>query len=245
MNLGWCNSMSQKGSVIHEFGHALGMNHEQKRPDAQAQYFGHGPALTMRWQNVPRDWVPQYLPDQRDYVGSKAEGEADPVKGWSPYDFGSIMHYPGGNRLDTNPASDERKLGNRRVLSEHDINQINDVYKCIRRDGSGGAPATGGGNPPPPPPNGGGSCMDSTWENTRGYRCTGGPQEGFNANTGWCQTYGTDAGDAQFKDSNGVTAMQACSGCGQCTSGGGPPPPPPPPPPTPNPKPSTTPKPTE
>eukprot|EP00913_Durusdinium_trenchii_P028794 g27001.t1 len=34
VNLGWCNNLYFLGNVIHEIGHVLGMNHEQKRMDA-------------------------------------------------------------------------------------------------------------------------------------------------------------------------------------------------------------------
>ena len=35
VNLGWCNTMRNVESVMHEFGHILGMPHTQERPDAQ------------------------------------------------------------------------------------------------------------------------------------------------------------------------------------------------------------------
>jgi hypothetical protein len=218
MNLGWCNSMRQRGSVIHEFGHALGMNHEQKRPDAQAKYHGHGPALNMHWENTPARWVPQYLPDRRDYVGSRDDGAGDPYSGWSPYDFGSIMHYPGGPRLDTNPRSDERKLGNRVRLSALDIAQINDVYQCRTKASSG----TDGGSTPSTRRGGeSGSCTDTAFLLTAGngqFGCNDGDgsdgNPGFNTNTRWCEEYGDLAGD------NGGTAKQACCGCGGGSRGG-------------------------
>ena len=91
INLGWCKSMGYLGSAMHEIGHAIGMNHEQKRPDAQQSYFGHGPALNIHWENIGAKWVPQYLPSMSTYVGSADDGDQDPFVGYAPYDYGSIM----------------------------------------------------------------------------------------------------------------------------------------------------------
>jgi len=130
INLGWCNSMRAMGSVIHEIGHAIGMNHEQKRQDAAQAYEGKGPHLTMFWNNIPSRWTPQYTPDSNSYIGSANDGKDDPHHGYAPYDFESIMHYPGGNRYDTVPTSSESLVGNRKHLTTGDINQILDVYQC-------------------------------------------------------------------------------------------------------------------
>jgi len=139
VNLGWCNSMRYVGNMVHEIGHLIGMNHEQKRPDAGMAYHGHGPYLKLFWQNIPSQWVPQYRPDMKSYVGSANDGPGDPHVGYADYDFGSIMHYPGGSRFDTIPADKERLTGNRRELTAGDVEQILDMYQC-KQKGSGPRP---------------------------------------------------------------------------------------------------------
>jgi hypothetical protein len=139
VNLGWCNSMQYVGSMVHEIGHLIGMNHEQKRPDAGKAYHGHGPYLKLFWNNIPSRWKPQYLPDMKSYVGSANDGAGDPHVGYADYDFGSIMHYPGGKRFDTIPANKESLTGNRKELTAADVEQILDMYQC-KPQGSGPRP---------------------------------------------------------------------------------------------------------
>ena len=76
INLGWCNDMSAVGSMIHEIGHAIGMNHEQKRADAAQAWNGHGPHLIMHWDNIEASWKSQYEPDFKSYIGSTNQGRA-------------------------------------------------------------------------------------------------------------------------------------------------------------------------
>jgi len=139
VNLGWCNSMRYVGSMVHEIGHLVGMNHEQKRPDAGKAYHGQGPYLKLFWNNIPSKWVYQYVPDAKSYVGSANDGPGDPHVGYADYDFGSIMHYPGGKEFDTIPANKESLIGNRKELSAGDVEQILDMYQCKQR-GSGPRP---------------------------------------------------------------------------------------------------------
>jgi len=130
INMGWCNSERYVGNIMHELGHVLGMNHEQKRPDAINAYHGHGPFLVVHWEHVPEEWKDQYQEDADSYVGSASDGPGDPHEGYASYDFASIMHYPASDHFDTVPAEARELTGNRHQLSSGDIGQILDAYQC-------------------------------------------------------------------------------------------------------------------
>jgi len=70
INMGFCNGPNDKGLLIHEIGHALGMNHEHFRPDTTAAKNGHGPHLEVFWYNFYGNWANQYKADPSSYVGS-------------------------------------------------------------------------------------------------------------------------------------------------------------------------------
>lgn len=141
INLGFCNTMRNLGNVVHEIGHLLGMNHEQKRADAAQSYLGKPAHLKMHWENIPSRWEPQWRPDMESYVGSSDQGAGDVEHGYSPYDFGSIMHYPLGDNADTIPANAANtfRIGQRKALTEGDIEQINDIYQCKCKGSSCGS----------------------------------------------------------------------------------------------------------
>jgi len=137
MNLGFCRSNMELGSIIHELGHVMGRNHEQTRPDAAGTIHlpdgtDQGPYLKVHWQNIAADWVGQYKGDSSSYVGS-----AD--AGYAPYDYGSIMHYPrmegdgdvpGGTNFDTVDAAYNDVVGQRVAPSHGDLAKMNDMYQC-------------------------------------------------------------------------------------------------------------------
>lgn len=101
------------GTIMHEFGHAMGLFHEQTRPDRD-QY------VAIQWQNIPADWQSQY---------QIRPGSA----GYGAYDFDSIMHYPAyfDGKLAIKPLSstvDLGRMGQRNGFSGTDVSTINALY---------------------------------------------------------------------------------------------------------------------
>lgn len=143
LNMGWCNTMTSVGNVVHELGHIIGRTHTQRRPDATRQYKGKGPYLKINWQNVPSNWKSQYSPSSSAYIGSNYQGAGDPFEGHADYDYTSIMSYgPGGvgagARMEAlNPAY-QWSMGQRNGMSAADVLTVKDMYQCGR---SAAAPA--------------------------------------------------------------------------------------------------------
>ncbi len=106
-----------KASIIHEITHALGMYHEQSRPDRD-QY------ITVNWDNVCSN------------AGSAfgIQGGAEMI---GPYDYGSIMHYGrclfSSNGLET--ITSPVPIGLATGLSEGDIAAIEALYGDVDGDG--------------------------------------------------------------------------------------------------------------
>eukprot|EP00441_Pelagodinium_beii_P034800 CAMPEP_0197643328 /NCGR_PEP_ID=MMETSP1338-20131121/16686_1 /TAXON_ID=43686 ORGANISM="Pelagodinium beii, Strain RCC1491" /NCGR_SAMPLE_ID=MMETSP1338 /ASSEMBLY_ACC=CAM_ASM_000754 /LENGTH=890 /DNA_ID=CAMNT_0043216573 /DNA_START=54 /DNA_END=2726 /DNA_ORIENTATION=- len=165
LNMGFCKSTQELGSIIHELGHIMGMTHTQRRPDATGKIYlpdqnkYEGPYLTMHWQNIASSWQSQYTPEYDSYTGSNNQQTGDPFAGYAPYDYGSIMHYArqedvvGSNRYNfdvVNPGLYGGYVGQRSKPSAGDILNIKDMYQCGTAGESGprrrrGASSGGGG----------------------------------------------------------------------------------------------------
>ncbi|XP_063859750.1 zinc metalloproteinase nas-4-like isoform X1 [Scylla paramamosain] len=107
------------GKVIHELLHALGMFHEQARPDRD----DHIDIIT---ENI----IP-------DYIGNFKKQSADNATFPFSYDYNSVMHY-GSNFFSYNlnkptiiPKVKGAKIGQRIMISKLDCLKLNELYGCL------------------------------------------------------------------------------------------------------------------
>ncbi|WP_237276481.1 M12 family metallopeptidase [Tenacibaculum ovolyticum] len=130
MNLGYEDNGSStygfRSTTIHEFGHALGLNHEHRNPSAGIKW--NKPVVYNYYAAPPNNW-------SKATVDSNIFAQLDRnSSNYSEYDPKSIMHYP----INASHTLDGFSVGNNDKLSAIDKEYISEVYP-------GGA-NTGGGN---------------------------------------------------------------------------------------------------
>lgn len=158
INLGWCDKAIYKASMIHEIGHAIGLGHEQRRPDRDN-------FVTVDLNAIPSSWRGQYIkckfpiPHRCSTHTSKLplsmscalalatlsplplacstliDADADTYR---PYDYNSLMHYPKILYLAPvsytaiiTPAGGAIRIGRRTGgFDGNDASQIRQIYSC-------------------------------------------------------------------------------------------------------------------
>lgn len=107
------------GIIQHELLHALGINHEQNRPDRD-------------------DFVQVNFANIEEKKLSNFERRDDSVVLGTPYDYGSVMHYRrNAFAIDANVdtitplRATDQQLGQRDGLTEWDIIKVRLLYQCI------------------------------------------------------------------------------------------------------------------
>lgn len=114
---GFCDS---KGTIMHEFLHALGFFHMHSSHDRQKY-------IRIKVENVKKGFLhnfKQYSNQLISHFGTS-------------YDIDSIMHYTkksfsnnGKDTIETIDPSLNDRMGQREGLSPGDIKRINNMYKC-------------------------------------------------------------------------------------------------------------------
>lgn len=120
MNFGWFDQNTQDAefsrTVLHEFGHALGLVHEQSSPNQNIQW--NKPVVYAYYAGAPNYFTTQQVDDWIFYRFSETQTNS------SAYDPQSIMHYPVDSRFTTNGFS----VGWNNYLSNTDKAHIANVY---------------------------------------------------------------------------------------------------------------------
>ena len=114
---GYC--ASRKGIIQHEFIHALGLFHEQSRPDRDDY-------VKIKWQNIQGGTEHNF----RKKEDLSTLGNS--------YDYGSVMHYPddafssnGSDTISPLKPLDGKVLGQRNEADDQDIVDIRLLYQCV------------------------------------------------------------------------------------------------------------------
>lgn len=120
MNFGWLNANTTNSEysrvVIHEFGHALGLEHEHQSPAANIPW--NLPALYAYYSGSPNFWSPSEV----DYnIVTKLSASST---NYSTFDPKSIMIYGYPASVTTDGSS----VGNNILLSDVDKNFITQMY---------------------------------------------------------------------------------------------------------------------
>jgi len=112
--------ITRHGTIMHEFLHAFGFHHEQKRYDRDDW-------VTINWDNIE--------PGREHNFEMLPPSEIDLLE--TSYDYGSVMHYSAyAFAVDPDvptiiPHDPDAEIGQRITLSDLDIERVQILYGCL------------------------------------------------------------------------------------------------------------------
>ncbi|WP_316845500.1 M12 family metallopeptidase [Pedobacter psychrodurus] len=120
MNYGFDNTTDEtefRRVITHEFGHALGLEHEQSHPDANIPW--NTQAVYNYYMGFPNYWTKRQIDYNVLSVNSRTG------LNFNAYDTKSIMHYPVDASFTTNNIA---IAPNNTTISQGDINYVKTYY---------------------------------------------------------------------------------------------------------------------
>ena len=113
--------LQEFGTVLHEIGHAIGLLHEQSRPDRDDY-------IVVFDDHIYDGLESEFVKKEEDEVDTLGVG----------YDYNSIMHYDADafsidDKLSMQALDPTIAIGGATALSELDIIKINTLYSCPGR----------------------------------------------------------------------------------------------------------------
>ena len=121
MNYGWFDDNTSdvefRRTTVHEFGHALAMDHEQAHPDANIPW--NTQAVYNYYMGAPNYWTKEEIDYNVLAVNSRTG------LSYTAYDAKSIMHYPVAARFTTN---NKAIAPNNTTISQGDIAFVKKYY---------------------------------------------------------------------------------------------------------------------
>lgn len=112
--------VSRHGTIMHEWLHAFGFHHEQKRSDRDDW-------VTINWDNIQPGTENNFVKLNENQVNLLG----------TPYDYGSVLHY-GAYAFAVDPSiptiiphDPNAEIGQRITLSRLDIERVQILYGCL------------------------------------------------------------------------------------------------------------------
>ncbi|CAF4012806.1 unnamed protein product [Rotaria sp. Silwood1] len=116
MNFGW----NDRSTILHEFGHALGLDHEQQNPIGGIKL--NETAVYKRYGGPPHYWSPDKI--KLNVIDMFSKDQTNGV-----YDPNSIMHYAIDPELTINKCCGTKKNNDLSTGDKHAIQKLYEKFK--------------------------------------------------------------------------------------------------------------------